>query len=303
MLHPAVLLPPLRRCNLSNSDIGISFSLWCVSLYLRLCASTGVNSVPFTRSQLHVVSATRCFAPSHPESVAFAHESPLCAQIGIPAAGLNSTHTSAVSSQSSHAMSHHHDLRLFHTDPKFTTSFWLHASLLLYASLFLIFSQQVLPVFGCLLDKFSLVLVFSLFFHQRCHSRCSPLLVAHPGLYSLLTRTLSCKPCLCKSYCPVTSASRRTSQESSLLFSSLHTETSLDERELPRERANSARKANGSVQKATCTAAQWRQHTLELVKSYAKNCAQFKNKTTTGRSINFQRCVVCPAVDQVATPT
>ena len=109
-----------------ESLVSLSLSLCCV--LLRLDAE--LRSCPsITRSRSYFSSATRCFAPSHPESLAFPHKSSPCTQIGTPASGLNSAQP--VASQLSLAMSHIHDLRLFHTG----VSRSQHKSLALFKSL------------------------------------------------------------------------------------------------------------------------------------------------------------------------
>ena len=101
--HTQTLVPP-SRCGLSIFA--------CMPNY---------EVVPFTRSPSYFASATKCFAPSHQESIDSTYASP-CTQISIsctwiahPVLGLNFAEPIAVSSHSSLAMSRHDELRLYHT--------------------------------------------------------------------------------------------------------------------------------------------------------------------------------------------
>ena len=142
-------------------------------IILRLCNKM-FRAITQSYCRFHT-SAARCFAPSHPESLAITHTgracaqisnlaselltrtytSPPCSQIGIPVSAVQTTQPIAVPSQLSLAMSHNHDCCLFHTSVPRSQ----HKALALHKSLasscvscstqvLLTLSQHVHPVLG-----------------------------------------------------------------------------------------------------------------------------------------------------------
>ena len=139
--------------------------------------------------------------------------------------GHRSAQSTAVSSQLPLAMSHHHDFCKFHKP------LCLLMSLLLYANLFLIFTQQVLYVLGCLrpLDKFLLPLAVFISLTDSlasaARSRLQHLFISFTSsalVLILYSRRSSLANLACTSLLsyPLTSASRINPQEPSIIFSS-----------------------------------------------------------------------------------
>ena len=136
-----------------------------------------IQSLSLSRTQ--VLSAPRS-APSVSGLFTRTQTEHACTEMDTLASRFNCAQPIADSSQLSLAMSHHHDLHLFHTgvlrsQRKVSCSiqvFCVLMSLLLSASLLLIFTQQVLSVHGCrrALDKLSLV-HGCLRSHSKTHSR------------------------------------------------------------------------------------------------------------------------------------
>ena len=142
-----------------------------------MCGAIFFQSLSLSRTQ--VLSAPRS-APSVSGLFTRTQTEHACTDMDTLASRFKSAQPIADSSQLSLAMSHHHDLHLFHTSVlrsqrKVSCSIQVSCLLmshLLCASLLLIFTQQVLSVHGCrrALDKLSLV-HGCLRSHSKTHSR------------------------------------------------------------------------------------------------------------------------------------
>ena len=185
---------------------------------------------PFTRSRSYFVSATRCYAPSIPESIAFAHTAPPSTIIGYSRiwTQIRSTESNLIqivtcncSPSRSQNFSH-----------KFPTRSQ-HKYLALYKFLALRKSPSVFvhstsdplssaffKIASCSFIALSPILSITLFTDVVSHV-VQHFLVAHSYLPSLLWRIMSREPCLCKCCCSLTSASRRSPPESSPLSTCL----------------------------------------------------------------------------------